>query len=204
MRSSITLGFLNNGIPVTPNRQVNITDTHPGFEEGFRVLGVEGIISLVVATYEAFEGNFKLAGTTLLPIIKTAYQGKNELVAATTHQTFPEGGSLILAGKRTTVDELRVVFRAESEDTLTKSFGVMEQADSTSASGIFDEGEKAVFTQGGNNVYVHRFKVPLDRIAPGDYLFTFGSGDNGWLYNVGVVSVLTLTVARVGLRLDGG
>lgn len=204
MRSSITFGFLNNGIPVTPNRQVNVTDTHPGFEEGFRILGVDALIDLVVATYQAYEGNFKLAGAALLPIIKTAYQGKNELVGATTHQTFPEGGSLILAGKRTTVDELRVVFRAESEDTLTKSFGQVAQADNTPVSGIIDEGEKPVFTQGGNNVYVHRFKVPLDRIAPGDYLFTFGSGDDGWFYKVGVVSVLTLTVARVGLRREGG
>lgn len=197
MRSSITLGFLNNGRPVTPNRQVNITDNHPGFGEAFRVFGVDAMVALVVATYNAYEGNWKTTGAALLPIIRSAYQGKNELVAATAHETFPEGGSLILAGDRTTVDELRVVFRAESEDDLTTSFGRVTQVDDTPASGIVDEGERPVFTSGGNNVYVHRFHVPLDRIDPGDYLFTFGSGDDGFFFDVGVASVLTLTVARV-------
>jgi hypothetical protein len=164
------------------------------------VFGLDALVSLVVATYQAYEGNWKTAGAALLPILKTTYQGKDEIAAATAHETFPQGGSLILAGDRTTVDELRVVFRAWSEDSLTASFGRVTQADNTPPSGIVDEGEKPVFTQGGDNVYVHRFHVPLDRIAPGDYLFTFGSGDDGWFYDVGVASVLTVTVAPVAQR----
>jgi hypothetical protein len=53
MKSNITLGFLNSGRPVTPNRQINITDNEPGFEEGFRVFGIDALVSLAVATYNA-------------------------------------------------------------------------------------------------------------------------------------------------------
>ena len=123
-------------------------------------------------------------------------------MALTAHVTYPEGGSLVLAGDRTTVDELRVVFRAWSEDDLTTSFGQVAQADSTPPSGIIDEGEQPFFGDGhGNNVYVHRFHVPLDRIPAGNYLFTFGSGDDGWFYKVGITSILTLSVAKVPGRM---
>jgi hypothetical protein len=39
MRSSISLGFLNNSRPAAPNRQVNVADNHPGFGEALRALG---------------------------------------------------------------------------------------------------------------------------------------------------------------------
>lgn len=197
MKSSITLGFLNNGTPVTPNRQINQTDNHPGFGEAFRVFGLEGVLSLVAATVLAYEGEWKLAGAALVPTLKTAYQGKEEIVAATGHETFPQGGSLVLGGQRKVVDELRIVFRAWSEDDLTKSFGKVSHEDNSPAPQIVDEGEKPTFSQGSDNFYVHRFKVPLDTIAPGDYLFTFGSGDDGFFFDVGVASLLTLTVAPV-------
>jgi hypothetical protein len=141
MQSSITLGFLNNGRPVQPNRQINITDNEPGFGEAFRVFGPEAAVALAVATYNALQGNWKTAGSALLPLLKKAYDGKDEIAAATSHLTFPEGGSLVIAGDRTTVDELRVVFRAWSEDDLTTSFGKVSQADNTPPSGIIDEGE---------------------------------------------------------------
>jgi hypothetical protein len=41
---------------------------------------------------------------------------------------------------------------------------------------------------GHHNVYVHRFRVPLDRIAAEDYLFTVGSGDDGFHFNMGLPS----------------
>lgn len=197
MRSSITFGFLNHSVPVTPNRQVNVTDDHPGFGEAFRVFGISGVVSLATATYMAFEGQWKTAGAALLPVLKTAYQGKDEIVAATAHESFPQGGRLVLGGRRTEVDELRVVFRAWSEDDLTASLGKVAQVDSNPNPQILDEGENPAFTQGSDHVYVHRFKVPLATIDPGDYLFTFGSGDDGWFFDVGVLSLLTLTIYPV-------
>lgn len=32
---------------------------------------------------------------------------------------------------------------------------------------------------------VHRFDVPLDQIPPGNYVFAFGSGNDGWFYDMG-------------------
>src|SRR5580692_8750900 len=39
-----------------------------------------------------------------------------------------------------------------------------------------------------------RFSIPLRTITPGDYIFTFGSGDDGWLFDVGASTILTLTI----------
>src|SRR5690348_13786546 len=91
------------------------------------VLGLQALIALVTATYLAYEGKWKSAGAALLPTIESAYKGKEVLAAASAHETFPEGGAPVLHGKRKVVDELRVVFRAESEDDLTKSFGMVAQ-----------------------------------------------------------------------------
>jgi hypothetical protein len=159
------------------------------------------VVSLITATYLALEGQWKAAGAALLPVVKTAYQGKEEIAAATAHETFPQGGRLVLGGRRKEVDELRVVFRAWSEDDLTTSFGRVSHEDASPAPKIVDEGEKPFFTQSGDNVYVHRFHVPLATIDPGDYLFTFGSGDDGIFFDVGVASILTLTVLPVGPQL---
>jgi hypothetical protein len=42
--------------------------------------------------------------------------------------------------------------------------------------------------------YTRRFSIPLKTIAPGDYVFTFGSGDDGFFFNVGASTILTVTI----------
>jgi hypothetical protein len=195
MISSITFGFLSHGSPVAPNRRINITTDHPGVEDASEALGLTAFLSLVTAVYEAYEGQWKLAGAALLPILKTAYQGSSTVHAISGHETFPHGGQLILGGTVKVIDELRVVFRAESEDDLKdkSSIGVLTHADGTADPNAIHSEQK--FTQGGNNVYVSRFGLPLSVMTPGDYLFTFGAQDDGWFFDVAVGSILTLTIA---------
>src|SRR6266567_3405791 len=48
----------------------------------------------------------------------------------------------------------------------------------------------------GNHVYEHTFSIPLRRTPPGPYFFSFGSGDSGWKYKVGIASMLTVGIAQ--------
>ena len=42
--------------------------------------------------------------------------------------------------------------------------------------------------------YTRPFAIPFQTITPGDYVFTFGAGDDGWFFDVGASTVLTLTI----------
>lgn len=151
------------------------------------------LIAVVTATYLAVEGDFTAAGAAILPTLKKTYAGKDVIATKSSHETFAEGGKLIVNGKTTVADELRVVFRAESDDDLTESFGTVAQSATVPGQQVRDIGERK-----STHLYVRRFAIPLTTIVPGDYVFTFGSGDDGFFFDVGVSSILTVSIARVG------
>jgi hypothetical protein len=92
MRSSITFGFGANGVPVAPNRQINITHDDPDVTDvGFTVL-LADLIGTATAVYQAYEGNFKAAAAAIVPVLKSAYEDKDVLVQKEAHETFPAGG----------------------------------------------------------------------------------------------------------------
>jgi hypothetical protein len=195
MRSSITFGFGANGVPVAPNRQINITHDDPDVTDvGFTVL-LNDLIATGTAVYLAYEGDFKAAAAAITPVLRSAYAGKNVLVQKEAHETFPAGGQF--RNIQRAVDEVRVVFRAESDDDLTTSFGRADQSAAVPQTQIIDSGEQR-FSTGPTNVYVRRFAIPLATIVPGDYVFQFGSGDDGWFFDVGVSSILTVSISAPG------
>ena len=187
MRTSITLGFLSKGRAIRPNRQLNVTNDHPDLSD---LVDVKDLIAAATAIYAAVKGDWKVAAAGALPILKKAYSGKEVLVQKTAHETFQQGGRIILPGGANIIDERRVVFRAESEDDLTTSFGRADQAVSKHPAKIKDNGEVKT-----TNVYSRRFAIPPQSVPPGDYIFNFGSGDDGFIFDLGVSSILTVTVA---------
>src|SRR5678816_2904809 len=82
------------------------------------------------------------------------------------------------------VDELRVWFRSWSEDDLTKSFARVDPS-----SQVTDLGEK-FFKKDDDNWYEHGFSLRPVTLPVGAYIFTFGSGDDGTIFDVGVASIL--------------
>ena len=187
MRTSVTLGYLLNGVPIRPNREICILNAEPGL---FDAVSWTDLAALATATYQALLGNWTAAGAASLPLLKKLYDGKNEIASATDHVTYLQHGSFVVNGQRVHPDEIRVVFRATSEDDLTGSLGLVEQSEDVPDQQVRDNGEKKE-----KHMYTRRFSVPLKTIAPGDYLFTFGSGDDGWFYDVGANTMLTLTIA---------
>jgi hypothetical protein len=49
MISSVTFGFLSNGVALIPNRKINATTAHPDILDGVMNLGLPALLSLVTA-----------------------------------------------------------------------------------------------------------------------------------------------------------
>jgi hypothetical protein len=186
MRTSVTVAYLINNAPIRPNREICIIDTHPGL---FDAVSLTDLLSVATSTYQLLQGNFTAAGAAILPLLRETYNGKNTIASTTGHLTFQQDGSFLVNGNRLHPDEIRVVFRATSEDDLTTSFGRVDQSANVLGRQVRDNGE-----QSENHQYTRRFSIPLRTITPGDYIFTFGSGDDGWLFDVGASTILTLTI----------
>lgn len=186
MRTSVTIGYLLNGVLIRPSEEICVLNAHPDISDA---LSLTDLVSLVTSTYELAEGNFEQAGAALLPVLRDVYSGKNVIGSKTDHLTFLQKGSLVVNGKRVHPDEILVVFRATSEDDLTKSFGHVDQSADIRGNQITDNGETKQ-----NHQYLRRFSIPLRTIAPGEYILTFGSGDEGWFFDVGASTILTVTI----------
>jgi hypothetical protein len=116
---------------------------------------------------------------------------KNSLYLQSDDQSFWQNASPLTRGGGIQPDEIRIVFRATSEDDITKSFGHAykfqpnKRIRYVSTHEIIDLGEYKT-----TNQYKRAFSIPLETITPGMYLFAFASGDDGWLYDVGAVTLL--------------
>lgn len=126
--------------------------------------------------------------------------GKDVVASKTGRIVVPNDGML---GSAVPVTELRVVFRAWSDDDLTESLGQVFQDDNLPAEQVEHMGDQR-FSQGDDNYFVSRWRFNVQNITPGEYGFNFSSGDDGWLYDVGVSNILTVEVVptREGLRPD--
>jgi hypothetical protein len=196
MNSSITLGHLDrNGRPVLPNRTVNRTSTDPDFSDFFELLD---LISIGVAVYNTYKGNYKTAIAAITPMFTRVFEGKNVAASKTGRIIVPQDG---LMGSAVPVAELRVVFRAWSGSDLTESDGQVFQDDDVPTKQVEHMGDQS-FSQGDNNFWVSRWRFNVQDITPGEYGFTFAAGDDGWIFNVGVANILTVEVVptRDGLQ----
>jgi hypothetical protein len=84
-----------------------------------------------------------------VPLLSQVHKGAEETSEISSHENFPAGGALVVGGRVRVIDELRVVFRAESEDELKKScVGKLSFADD----GVdpHETVSEKFFEQGGN------------------------------------------------------
>jgi hypothetical protein len=183
MRSSITISYLRGNAPIRPSDEICVIDAHPPG------LSVDDILKTATNVVAALEGDFSGVLTQVEGEIEGALKGKNAVYNASDHLEFLRAGSYLINGQRVHPDEIGVVFRATSEDKITRSFGRADQSAGVSGQQIGDRNGSQEDHQ-----YTRGFSIPLERIVPGDYIFTFGSGDDGWLYDVGVSTILTVTI----------
>jgi hypothetical protein len=186
MRTSVTIAYLIDNAPIRPNSEICIIDSHPGF---FDAVSLTDLHSVAASTYQLLQGNFTAAGAAILPLLRETFSGKNSIASATDHLTFQENGSFLVNGNRLHPDEIRVVYRATSEDDLTASFGQVNQSEDVRDPQIRNIGERSETHQ-----FTCRFSIPLRTVTPGDYVFAFGSGDDGWFFDVGASTILTMTI----------
>ena len=59
MRTSVTLGYLPNNVPIRPNREICVIDSKPGLWDA---VSLTDLISHATSADLALEGNFKQAG----------------------------------------------------------------------------------------------------------------------------------------------
>ena len=187
MQSNITLGFGANGRAVLPNRVINSTTDNPDFTDLF---GVADVIAVGTAIYQGYQGNWKTALAALAPTFTRVFSGKDVVASKTGRIMVPHDGHM---GGDAPVQELRVVFRAWSEDTLTESIGRVDQNADLADPQIEHMGDRT-FSQGSDNYFVSRWRFDVQTIIPGEYSFNFMSGDDGWLFDVGVSNILTVQV----------
>jgi hypothetical protein len=116
MQSQIVFGFLRNGVSVSGNRVICPLDVHPGITDA---VGLDTLVSIMESTYFAATGQFNTAEKEIGPVAKEALSGKQVIGKSTAHETFPQGGALILDGTVKVVDELRVVYHAWSASSTT-------------------------------------------------------------------------------------
>ncbi|MEW8986307.1 MAG: hypothetical protein AB2401_04755, partial [Bacillus sp. (in: firmicutes)] len=192
MESEIKIGFFRGGEAkgvITVNRSSlhpDITDIDP--EELFN--WVVDVGSIFKDAYTGSPGwkwidEIKDVGN----LVKDVFKQKNKGKKTRDRSILLGPGGWPLGGPA--LDEAIVTFRAWSEDDLTESFGRVDPLGK-----IIDLGEKRYDDNNGNHVYEHSFRIPLRHTPPGPYLFSFGSGDEGWRYSVGIASLLTLGITQ--------
>ncbi|MGY6025348.1 hypothetical protein [Streptomyces spinosirectus] len=98
-------------------------------------------------------------------------------------------------------DELRIVYRAWSDDNLSGTPDARIVVSPDTAVPVIDQGSTR-----DTHHYTHRFSMRLDTRGPGGFLLLAGAGDSGWQFNVSIATTLlvTLTPAIKQARHSGG
>ena len=219
MRTSVTIGYGLDKRAIRPNREICVIDAHPPDILGsLEDLATEAWVLFkahwnpVVEIGETFNppdprwvpppppGGYLESLWDILPddgikSINDVVADKNSLFLESDDLAFERAGSYRINRQRVHPDEIRIVFRATSEDDITKSFGHAYKFDSgdesqyVSTDEIIDLAETKT-----TNQYKRAFSIPLKTITPSLYLFAFASGDDGWLFDVGAVTFLWVRI----------
>jgi hypothetical protein len=189
MRSHVEISFYRQGAPIGRSQVVNQVNEHPDIIDFFSwddlVSAIKAAIRYFVGDRDGAESDAKKEAEDLL---KRLLSGNDHNVFRNSEISFRQGGAV--QGIDQVVDEVRLWFRAWSEDDLKQtSFGKVDDPSGQ----IRDLGER-YFEQGDDKRYEHGFSLPLRTLPVGKYVFTFASRDEGWHYDVGVVSTLPVTV----------
>jgi hypothetical protein len=191
MRSQVEITFYRQGAPIGRSQVVNQVNEHPDITDFF---SWDDLVSAIKAAIRYFAGDRDGAESDAKKeaeaLFKRLLSGNDHNVFRNTELSFLPGGTV--KGIDQVVDEARLWFRAWSEDDLKKtSFGKVDDPSGQ----IRDLGER-YFEQGDDKRYEHGFSLPLHTLPGGKYVFTFASRDEGWHYDVGVASALTVEIAQ--------
>jgi hypothetical protein len=187
MRSYTEVTYWRQGIQVGGPQVFNQITSDPDITDAWDT--IVAIVTALYATYASF-GIAAIAGA--VKAVGDALGGKNVTNARSAQVSFEQGGKV--AGLAQLADEARILFRAWSDDDLTTSFGRVDQTDMRVR--VIDGGEFR-YRNGDNNFYDHWFSMPLSTLPAGGYVFAFASGDDGWFFDVGVASALSVTITAI-------
>ena len=180
MRSHVEVTFQRQGTQLGSPLLLNQVNVHPDITDA---VSWEDFVSFGEAIYHGFTGQWEDAWSDVKKLYETAIKEKDVNAERKSEVTIGLGG---IGGNGELADEARVWFRAWSEDDLTKSFARVDPPGQ-----IQDLGER-FFRQGDENWYEHGFSVPVRPRDPNTYIFSFASGDDGWHFDVGVASFLSI------------
>src|SRR5439155_7682578 len=202
MESHVEVQYFRGGNPVGPPIIVNSVSEHPDitdFDFADYVTWAKDAFEITKDIYGAWNPP---AGTTTTKsffnwfgvigdigtALKDVFHGKNRAAKSVGRLMLLAPGAMPWEGPA--VDEARIKFQASSEDDLTTSFGSV-----TPEGKLIDLGEIR-YDRNEIHFYEKSYRIPLRDTPRGPYFFSFGSGDEGREFNIGVASFLTVGIAQ--------
>lgn len=184
MQAFTSIDFYRQGTKVGGPWYFNIINVNPGLGDVWNEF-----LAALQDLYNWLAKEDQAAADALVADILNLMRGKDVKVGSASQTSFGAGGRVV--GVEGLADTAEVLFRAWSDDDLTQSFGRVDQPNTNVQ--VVNLGEWR-YRENDNNIYDHWFSMPLSGLAAGTYAFTFGSGDDGWYFDVGIASVLTISV----------
>lgn len=196
MRTSVTFGYLLDKVPIRPNREICVIDAHPPTISLENMLATVGNIIKASGQSIGSPGNadsFQEIYTKIIELFEDEFSDYSALFLAYDHVTLQQNGSYLVNGQRIHPNEIRIVFRATSEDDLNQ----FPMGSGHNGVGFLEPPTDQIRDLGQDEEahwYKRAFSIPLKTITPGNYMFCFAAGDNGWLYDVGAGTLLVISI----------
>jgi hypothetical protein len=182
MRSHIGIYYMVGGQPAGEPWFINELDAHPGVEESLGKI-LAGIGAVVAAI--ASSGAGAALGAAL-----GAFTAGGDTVAVQRNAEHWFGDNGTVGNLPTPVDTVDFWFRAWTEDDwLGNPLATVAPMDPT----IQDLGENR-FDRGDDHWYEHGFRFPLRQVPVGTYALGCGAKDDGWYYDVAVISTCVINI----------
>lgn len=203
--------FLKDGKEIAFPWVVDNIDAHPGFADAWDL-----VKDVAIGFWDYYTGNNAGATAAAGDFINRVLSGENIGKSNSFQFSFKRGGSIdglmpftttlpglpfpIPFGPPQTmqVDELHIWFRAWSDDDLTTSSGKLVTEPSNAPQFAVLGERKWDENDGDTHLYEIGFTIPISQAPEGAYGLIFGSGDDGWFYDVGVINNLGFTVLPAG------
>jgi hypothetical protein len=181
----VQIEFLKGGKQVGGPTTVNQLTSHPDITDAWSVieLGVKLI-------YEATTFQWGRVADDAVAFYKEALKDENQYAQATTTQTWLIGGGIAGVGD---VDEAHVLFRAWSEDNLQ---GTATRVDHSNPDAQINSVGERHYDQNDNHFYESEWTIPVSKIPSTVAIFDFAAGDDGWWFDVGHSSILSVRLIR--------
>jgi len=198
MRSFVLIqGYVNRpeGAILSNPITLNSVNEHPDLTDAFDIIW-QGLLGI----YEAYKGNYADGAKKVLNAFEKIFSGSDEVAERNSELEILSDGSVsglsgLPAGLKPT--NLQISFAAWSEDDLKndRSFGRSVPTD-----GVYDAVNRSWTDNNDIHHYQRTFDLEIAKLKAGQYAFGFGAVDDGWFFDVGVVSNLLVTVKQPTVR----